>query len=144
MKHHGTTTKNRGENLKNALFGWGADVKGVADYLPADKLVPAWGGILACAPQLLDNDGSSPRQSSADVLSIFGQQSPAECEYTKIQQYLQAAAAAAAGAGGQSSETDQSNRIIVDVTFPDVIPIAGQGTQSSPLLYFGKSAIQSA
>lgn len=129
LKNHSIFTR----TISHLLLG--ADVKGVADYLPADKLVPAWGGILACAPQLL-GDGSSPRQIPADVLSVFGQQGLAECEFTKIQQYLQAAAAAAeGGADGQSSASDQVNRIIIDVTFPDVIPIAGQGMQgrSAPL-----------
>ena len=104
----------------------GADVKGVADYLPADKLVPAWGGIIACVPQMLDGEGSEP-QRPADVLSIFGQQGPADCDASKVQQYLQAASAPGGGAGGQSTATDQSKRVIVDVTFPDVVPIADQG-----------------
>ena len=30
------------------------DVKGVSDYLPTDKIAPAWETIIACLPGLCD------------------------------------------------------------------------------------------
>ena len=113
-------------------FGGGADVKGVSDYLPSDKLAPSWDSVIACLPQSARRISAS---TSGDVLSIFGK-GALDCNPGKAQAYL------LTDVGGVAYAEDEAARVIIDVAFPDFIPIAGtsSGTWQLPAPLYMRSS----
>ena len=86
--------------------------------MPSDKIAPAWDTIIACLP---DSVVSPSENTPDDVLGVFGKRG-LDCNPSRAQAYL------LSDVGGRAYMEDESAHVIMDVAFPDIIPVAGQSS----------------